>query len=352
MRFPLSLTRSLSTYLVRQRLAGRRRFPLVLMLEPLFACNLHCTGCGRIREYADLMRKRLTPEECLAAARECGAPVVSICGGEPLIYPYLVEVIRGLLRQKRHIYLCTNGLLIPRVLPRIPHTSRITWNVHVDGMEQTHDAIVEKPGGFREAVAGIRAAKEAGFRVNTNTTIYRQTDMHEIVLLLEYLTECGVDGFLLSPSYPYEIFFGQRPGQRSLTQDATPAGPSPETLFLTRQEIQAKFASVRDRLRQFRLVTSPLYLDFLCGRRELSCAAWASPTRNVAGWKSPCYLITDGHYATFREWMDKTDWDALGPGRDPRCEHCMVHCGFETGAVVTAQQSLHDTLALAMWQFG
>ncbi len=351
MRFPLSLTRSLSTYLLRQRLAGRRRFPLVLMLEPLFACNLHCAGCGRIREYADLMRQRMTVEECLNAAQECGAPVVSICGGEPLIYPDLVEVLHGLLGQKRHIYVCTNGLLLSRVLPRVPKTSRIIWNVHIDGMEQTHDAIVERPGGFREAVAGIRAAKAAGFRVNTNTTIYRQTDMYEIVVLLEYLTECGVDGFLLSPSYPYEIFFADRAGDRKGKQKNHDE-PPPETLFLTRQEIQAKFASVRQQLRRFRLVTSPLYLDFLCGRRELACAAWASPTRNLAGWKSPCYLITDGHYPTFQEWLEKTDWDALGPGRDPRCEHCMVHCGFETGAVVAAQQSLHDTMALALWQFG
>ncbi len=323
-------------YLVRNRLAGRKRFPLVLMLEPLHACNLKCAGCGRIREYADTLHQSLSLDECLAAADECGAPVVSVCGGEPLVYREIEALVERLVARRKHVYLCTNGLLLEKKLSGFRPSSRLFFNVHLDGMEAGHDAMAGRSGVFAQATAGIRAAKQAGFLVCTNTTIYRQTDLHEIVVLFEYLTLLGVDGFLLSPAYGYEAV----------------CRSDGDGLFMTRDEVRAKFRQARRMLRRFRLMSSPIYLDFLCGDRELSCAAWANPTRNVRGWKGPCYLVTDAHHATCRELLDATDWDRLGPGGDPRCRHCLVHCGFEPAAVFAAQGRLRDALRMAVWQMG
>jgi len=337
MRFPLSLTRSMAAYLLRKRLSGQGKFPLVLMLEPLHACNLTCTGCGRIREYAGTVGRRLSIEECLDASNQCDAPVVSVCGGEPLIYGGIEELVGKLVARRRHVYLCTNGLLLRQKLAGFRPTSRLFLNVHLDGMESTHDRAVERQGVFAEAVEGIKAAKAAGFLVTTNTTVYRETDVHEIAVLLEYLTALGVDGFMISPAYGYESVC-----------EANPDGA--EAMFMTREQIQAKFREARRLLGGFKLVTSPIYLEFLCGERELPCAAWANPTFNVCGWKGPCYLITDGHYATYRELLESTDWDALGPGRDPRCRHCLVHCGFEPAAVLAANWRLRDALRMAVWQ--
>ena len=339
MRFPLSLTRSLAGYLLRKRIAGQQRFPLVLMLEPLHACNLSCAGCGRIREYADTIHQRLSIDECLEAVDECGAPVVSICGGEPLIYPGIEELVARVVARPKHVYLCTNGVQLARKLGGLRPTSRLFLNVHLDGMEASHDRAAGREGVFREATAGIEAAKRAGFQVCTNTTIYRQTDMDEIVVLLEYLTQLGVDGFMISPAYGYEA-----------VEKASPDGSPP--LFMTRQETHEKFRRAKRALGRFRLVASPIYLDVLCGERSLCCAAWASPTRNVRGWKGPCYLVTDAHWPTYRALVEGTRWDALGPGKDPRCEHCLVHCGFEPAAVLAAQSRLRDALAMAVWQLG
>lgn len=335
MRFPFSLTRSMTGYLLRNRLAGRKRFPLVLMLEPLHACNLKCAGCGRIREYAASLRESLSVEQCLAAVDECPAPVVSICGGEPLIYPGIEQLVAETLRRRKHIYLCTNGVLLAKKLAGFRPTSRLSFNVHLDGMEATHDAMAGRAGVFSDAVEGIRAAKRAGFLVCTNTTLYRQTDLHEIVVLFEYLTELGVDGLMLSPAYGYEA-----------VQASGDSG-----LFMTREEIQARFREARGLLGRFRLTTTPPYLDFLCGDRDLQCAAWANPTRNVQGWKGPCYLITDRHYSSYRELIESTAWDQFGGDGDPRCRNCMVHCGYEPAAVFAAR-GLRDMLRMAFWQLG
>jgi hopanoid biosynthesis associated radical SAM protein HpnH len=337
MRFPLSLTRAMTAYLLRKRLAGQRRFPLVLMLEPLHACNLACAGCGRIREYAGTVGQTLSVEECLAAVDECEAPVVSICGGEPLIYPGLEELVAKTLARKKHIYLCTNGLLLAKKLPGLRPDGRLFINVHLDGMESTHDRIVQRDGVFAQAVAGIRAARQAGHRVCTNTTVYRETDLHEIAVLFEYLTELGVSVLMISPAYGYDAVKAAR-------HDGA------ERLFMTRDEVHAKFREARPLLAPFRLAASPIYLDFLCGDRTLDCAAWANPTRNVLGWKGPCYLVTDAHYATYQELLDSTAWDSLGPGRDPRCAHCLVHCGFEPAAVLAANHHFRDAVAMAVWQ--
>jgi hopanoid biosynthesis associated radical SAM protein HpnH len=338
MRFPLSLTRSLTGYLLKQKLAGRQRFPLVLMLEPLHACNLSCAGCGRIREYSDTVGSRLSLEECLAAIDECGAPVVSIAGGEPLIYPEIAELVRQTTARKKHVYLCTNGLKLEEKLEAFQASSRLFINVHLDGMEATHDRLVQREGTFAAATRGISAATAAGFQVTTNTTIYRDTDIHEIAVLLEYLAALGVGGFMVSPAYGYQ----------AVAED-DPHGA--KQMFMTRDEIQAKFRLARRLLGRFRLTASPVYLEFLCGERHLDCAAWASPTRNIRGWRGPCYLVADEHYADYRQLVEATDWGRLGPGRDPRCEHCLVHCGFEPAAVLAANGRLRDMMKMAVWQF-
>jgi len=337
MRFPLSLTRSMTAYLLRKKLAGQQVFPLVLMLEPLHACNLSCTGCGRIREYADTMHRRLSLDQCLAAVAECDVPIVSVCGGEPLIYPEIEPLVACLVEQRKHVYLCTNGVLLEKKLRGFRPSSRLFINVHLDGMEATHDRMVEREGVFAAAVRGILDAKTAGFQVCTNTTVYRDTDMHEVAVLFDYLYELGVDGFMISPAFGYESVAASNPqGARQI--------------FMTRAEVHEKFRTARTLLRRFRLTASPIYMEFLCGQRELECAAWANPTYNVRGWRGPCYLLGDAHYETYRELVGATDWRQLGPSGDSRCAHCLMHCGFEPAAVLTAHKGLRDVVRMAMWQ--
>src|SRR5262245_31086541 len=270
MRFPLSLTTSMVAYLAKKKISGTKRFPLVLMLEPLHACNLTCTGCGRIREYSQTIKARLSIEECLASVDECGAPIVSICGGEPLIYPEIGELVRGILNRRKHIYLCTNGMFIRKRLHEFRPTSRFFFNVHLDGLKETHDIAVEREGVFEAAVDGIRAAKAAGFLVCTNTTIYKETDLGEIDALFAYLTKLGVDGFMLSPAYGY-----------TAVQQTNPKGAA--EIFLTRDDIRAKFREAEKLLKKYRMASSPVYLEFLSGKRELTCTAWGNPTRNIKG---------------------------------------------------------------------
>jgi hopanoid biosynthesis associated radical SAM protein HpnH len=307
-----------------------KRFPLVLMLEPLHACNLTCTGCGRIREYESSITEKLPLDQCLLAIDECGAPVVSICGGEPMLYPDLPALIRLTIERGKHIYLCTNGMFIRKKLADYRPHPTFFFNVHLDGMEATHDLCVEKEGVFREAIEGIKAAKAAGFKVCTNTTIYRQTEMAEIDELFAFLKTLGVDGHMLSPAYGY-----------SAVND--------REIFMTRDDIHAKFARIDELASKYPLNSTPVYLDFLKGGRDLPCTAWGNPTYNVKGWKGPCYLITDGHYQTFEELMTRTPWQDYGHGNDPRCEHCMVHCGYEPSAALGINTKLSDSFKLLEW---
>lgn len=337
MRFPLSLTTSMVGYMARKKLARQKRFPLVLMLEPLHACNLTCTGCGRIREYSQTIKDKLTVAECLQSVDEAGAPIVSICGGEPLIYPEIGALVRGILKRRKHIYLCTNGMFIHKRLHEFRPTSRFFFNVHLDGLEETHDLAVEREGVFKAAVEGIVAAKRAGFLVCTNTTIYKETNLDEIDQLFAYLTKLNVDGFMLSPAYGY-----------TAVQQTNPKGAA--EIFLTRDDIRTKFQEAEKLLSKYRMMSSPIYLEFLSGKRELTCTAWGNPTRNVKGWKGPCYLITDEHHATFHDLMENTDWDKYGYGKDPRCEHCMVHCGYEPSAALGVNKRMGDSLKMLMWQ--
>jgi hopanoid biosynthesis associated radical SAM protein HpnH len=327
----------MTAYLLRKKLAGEKVFPLVLMLEPLHACNLSCSGCGRIREYAATMHRRLSIEQCLGAVAECGAPIVSICGGEPLLYPEIETLIGRLTADRKHVYLCTNGVLLEKKLRGFRPSSRLFINVHLDGMEATHDRLVDRNGTFAAAVRGILDAKAAGFQVCTNTTIYKETDMHEIAVLFDYLYELGVDGFMISPA------FGFASVQNSASRESSP-------IFMTRREVHEKFRLAEPLLSRFRLTASPIYLEFLRGQRDLDCAAWANPTYNVAGWRGPCYLLGDAHYETYRQLVAATDWNTLGPDGDPRCADCLVHCGFEPAAVLSAHKGIRDVVRMAMWQ--
>jgi hopanoid biosynthesis associated radical SAM protein HpnH len=337
MRFPLTLATSMAGYMARKMLAREQRFPLVLMLEPLHACNLTCTGCGRIREYSQTIKDKLSVSECLEAVDEAGAPIVSICGGEPLIYPDIGDLVRGILKRRKHIYLCTNGMFIQKRLHEFRPTSRFFFNVHLDGLEETHDLAVERAGVFKAAVEGIIAAKRTGFLVCTNTTIYKETNLDEIDQLFAYLTKLKVDGFMLSPAYGY-----------TAVHQTNPKGAA--EIFLTRDDIRAKFQEAEKLLRKYRMMSSPIYLEFLSGKRELSCTAWGNPTRNIKGWKGPCYLITDEHHETFNDLMENTDWDQYGYGKDPRCEHCMVHCGYEPSAALGVNKQMGDSLKMLLWQ--
>jgi hopanoid biosynthesis associated radical SAM protein HpnH len=307
-----------------------KRFPLVLMLEPLHTCNLTCTGCGRIREYESTISQRLTLEQCLRAVDECGAPMVSICGGEPMLYPEIGPLVAGILDRGLSCYLCTNGMFLARKLKEFSPREVFFFNVHLDGMEETHDLAVERKGVFREAIEGIRAAKAAGFKVVTNTTVYKETDMAEIESLFGYLERFGVDGHTISPAYGYSAV-------------------NHREIFLTREDIIAKFGGIDRLAARFPLQTTPVYMDFLQGQRELPCTAWGNPTYNVKGWKGPCYLITDAHYESFEELMTKTPWEQYGPGNDPRCEHCMVHCGFEPSAALGINSRAGDSLRMLSW---
>jgi len=331
MRFPLRLTATTTAYIAAKRLRRVEKFPLVMMLEPLHACNLTCTGCGRIREYRSTITAKLTVDQCLTAVEECGAPIVSICGGEPTIYRDLPRLLRELRARRKHVYLCTHGMFIRKRLREWEPSSSFFINVHLDGLEKTHDRCVERDGVFREAIEGIKAAKAAGFLVCTNTTIYKQTDLSEIADLYEFLDSLGVDGYMVTPGYSY-------------------AAVQSKEIFMSREEIRRKFRTATALLGRYNLMTSPIYLEFLRGDRDMMCTAWGNPTYNPRGWKGPCYLMTDEHHATFAEFMEKTPWEKYGHGRDPRCEDCMVHVGYEPSAVLGANRKLGDSWKLLTWQ--
>jgi len=327
MRFPISLYMSMARYLLGKKMSGQEQFPLVLMLEPTHRCNLTCAGCGRIREYYDTLNQEMSFADCLRSVDEADAPVVTITGGEPLLYPRVDDLVKEVLARGKHIYFCTNGQLLEESLHRFKPSSRFTWNVHFDGTEPVHDQIICRQGGFQKAMAGVKAAKAAGFRVSTNTTVYRETSVPDVEKLFEQLKTAGVDGILVAPGFSYE----------DVIRD----------VFLTRNEIINKFREIRKWGKRFPIISNPLYLEFLAGKRSLKCTPWGNPTRNPRGWKSPCYLITDTHYDTFAELMEKTDWEHYASGADERCAQCMVHCGFEPTIVRTLGG--RDLITMLKW---
>jgi hopanoid biosynthesis associated radical SAM protein HpnH len=311
-------------YLVSQKLKGRKRFPLVLMLEPLFRCNLACPGCGKIQHPKEILKQNLSPEDCFAAVEECGAPVVSIPGGEPLLHPQIDEIVKGLVERRKFVYLCTNGILLEKNLHKFTPSPYLTFSLHLDGLREHHDECVDRKGVFDIAISAIRAAKAQGFRVTTNTTVFDGADPHQMQEFFDYLTELGVDGMMISPGYSYE---------KAPDQDH----------FLKREQTRSLFREIltpyKDGKKKWNFNHNPLFLDFLIGEKDYECTPWGSPSYSVFGWQKPCYLLGEGYYETFQELLDKTDWENYGRASgNPKCADCMVHCGYEPTAATDAMQ--------------
>jgi hopanoid biosynthesis associated radical SAM protein HpnH len=307
----------LGAYIVGRLLSGDRRFPLVLMLEPLFRCNLRCPGCGKIAYPDDVLARRLSVAECVAAAEECKAPVVSIPGGEPLLHPEIPAIVRELVARRRFVYLCTNGLLVERRIGDFGPSAYLTFNVHLDGLRHRHDVAVNCPGVFDAAVAAIRLLVSRGFRVTTNTTFFAGETAEEAARFFDFVTGLGVEAMTVAAAFGYE---------KARDQERFPGREDARKLFQRLFEI--------GKGRGWRFNHSGLYLDFLAGNRDYPCSPWATPARNVFGWQRPCYLIEGGYAATYKELLDTTDWERFGPGRDRRCAECLVHSGFEPSAVL------------------
>jgi hopanoid biosynthesis associated radical SAM protein HpnH len=326
----LRQTAAVGTYLLKQRLAGRKRYPLVLMLEPLFRCNLACFGCGKI-DYPDaILNKRLSVKECLDAVDECGAPMVAIPGGEPLIHKEIGEIVKGIVARKKFVSLCTNALLLEKKLDLFEPSPYLFFSVHLDGLKHHHDKSVCLEGVFDKAVSAIKAAKARGFSVNVNCTIFEGHPPEDIAKFLDLTAELGV-GVSISPGYAYE----RAPDQQH---------------FLARRKTKDLFRKVfaLGKGKKWNLTHSGMFLDFLAGNQEFHCTPWGMPTRNVFGWQKPCYLLGEGYVKTFKELMETTDWDAYGTGRYEKCANCMAHCGYEpTAADVSFKRPL-KALALAL----
>lgn len=311
-----------ATYIISQRLQGKKRFPLTLMLEPLFRCNLACSGCGKIQHPLEVLRKYLTPEECFRAVEECGAPIVAIPGGEPLLHPQIDEIVSGLVARRKFVYLCTNGILLEENLHKFKPSPYFSFSVHLDGLREWHDKCVDRKGVFDIAVKAIKAAKAKGFRVTTNTTIFEGVDPKEMQEFFDFVSSLGVDGMMISPGYAYEW------------------APDQEH-FLKREQTRALFREIlapyRAGQKKWNFNHNPLFLDFLVGEKDYECTPWGMPSYSVLGWQKPCYLLNEGHYKTWQELIDNTDWEKYGhKSGNPKCRDCMVHCGYEATAAMDA----------------
>jgi hopanoid biosynthesis associated radical SAM protein HpnH len=318
MAIPMLQKTLVGAYILRKHLAGQKRYPLALMLEPLFRCNLACSGCGKIDYPDEILNLRLSREECLGAVDECGAPVVSIAGGEPLLHKEMPEIVAGIVARRRFVYLCTNALMMEKKLDQYRPSRFLVWSVHLDGDQQMHDRSVCQPGVYERAVAAIRRAKAAGFRVNINCTLFNDAEPERVAAFFDTVKELGVDGITVSPGYAYE---------RAPEQDH----------FLTRSKTKQLFRDIfarGDGGRKWAFSQSSLFLDFLAGNQTYHCTPWGNPARTVFGWQRPCYLLGEGYAASFKELMDETDWDAYGTGRYEKCADCMVHSGYEASAVL------------------
>jgi hopanoid biosynthesis associated radical SAM protein HpnH len=316
---PLNQMIRVGAYVAAQRLKGVERYPMVLMLEPLFRCNLACAGCGKI-DYPDaILNQRLSVAECLAAVDECGAPVVSIAGGEPLLHREIDEVVRGIIARKKFVYLCTNALLMEKKLHLFQPNPFFVWSVHLDGDKEMHDHSVCEEGVYERAVTAIKLAKSKGFRVNINCTLFDGAEPDRVARFFDDVMAIGVDGITVSPGYAYE----RAPDQAH---------------FLNRRKVKQLFRDIfsRGRGHKWSFSHSSLFLDFLAGNQSYHCTPWGNPTRNYFGWQRPCYLLGEGYAKTFKELMEETDWDAYGTGNYEKCADCMVHSGYEATAVVDA----------------
>jgi hopanoid biosynthesis associated radical SAM protein HpnH len=330
MAVPISQMWTVASYVVSQQLKGRKRYPLVLMLEPLFRCNLACAGCGKIQYPAHVLKMQLTPEQCFAAAEECGAPTVAIPGGEPLLHPQIKEIVEGLVARKKYIYLCTNALLLKEKIGQFTPSKYLTFSVHMDGQREHHDFSVCMEGGYELAVEGIKEAVKRGFRVTTNTTLFDGADPKSVREFFDEMMALGVEGMMLSPGYSYD----KAPDQKH---------------FLGRARTRRLFRAIlANRKAGWRFNMSPLFLEFLMGRRDYPCTAWGMPTYNVFGWQKPCYLLQDGYADTFEELLRDTEWHNYGTeSGNPKCANCMVHSGYEASAVHDTFSTLRGFLATA-----
>lgn len=319
MSVPLRQQLRVGAYIVKQRLRGRRRYPLVLMLEPLFRCNLACPGCGKIDYPEAILNRRLSVQECVDAAEECGAPVVSIPGGEPLIHKEIDRIVAELVRRRFFVYLCTNALLLRKKLHLFEPSTYLTFSIHLDGLKDEHDSAVDQAGVFETAVAAIEEARAKGFRVTVNTTLFDNATAGRVADFLDYVNRLGVEGVTVSPGYAYE----RAPDQEH---------------FLNRAQTKQLFRDIfaRGKGRAWRFAQSTLFLDFLAGNQDYRCTPWSNPTRNIFGWQRPCYLLNEGYAGSFRELMEETEWSAYGTGNYEKCANCMVHCGYEGTAVEDA----------------
>ena len=319
MSIPIRQVVRVGAYVLKQHFTGRKRYPLVLMLEPLFRCNLACGGCGKIDYPAPILNQRLTVKEALDAVDECGAPVVAIAGGEPLLHKEMPEIVRGMLKRKKFVYLCTNALLLEKKLDLYEPNPFFAWDIHLDGDQEMHDKAVSQEGTFDRAVSAIKAAKARGFRVTINCTLFDGANAERVAKFFNYVTELGIDGIMTSPGYAYE----RAPDQAH---------------FLSRQKTKQLFRDIlkRGKGKGWKFTQSPLFMNFLAGNENYHCTPWGKPTRNVFGWQRPCYLLGEGYAKTFTELMASTDWDKYGTGNYEKCADCMVHSGYESTAVIDA----------------
>lgn len=323
---------AVGSYIFRQKLRGNRRYPLVLMLEPLFRCNLACVGCGKIQYPADVLKRSMPPEDCFRAVEECGAPIVTIAGGEPLMHPQIREIVDGIVDRRKFVYLCTNAILMEKHLDQFKPSPYLTFSVHLDGMRERHDHLVDRRGIFDVAVRAIREAKGRGFRVTTNTTVFEGERPEELHEMFDMLADLGVDGMMISPGYSYAWAPDQ---EHFLQRERTKA------LF---REVLAPMATKRGSRWVFN--HSPFYLRFLMGEIDYDCTPWGNPNYNLFGWQKPCYLLNDGYAKTFNELMETTEWERYGHrSGNPKCRDCMVHCGYEPTAVIDATSSLGNMVA-------
>ena len=326
---PIELSLRLAVYLLKERLTGRKRFPLVTMLEPLEMCNLACVGCGRIREYQPVIDRMMPVDVALNAVKESGAPIVSIAGGEPTIHPKIDEIINRLIEDKYFVYCCTNGLLLDKMLTKIPSSKYLCWVVHMDGMEEMHDESVARKGVFKKAVQVMELALSQGYRVCTNTTIFKNSDVEDLWKMFRLVKDIGVEGSMISPGYDFED---------APIQD----------MFLNRQEARNIFKKLLDptKTQGMKFYNNPLYLNFLQGEREYQCTAWSNPTYTVLGWRKPCYPLADEHVQDVDELYEADLWQKYGVGNDPRCANCMMHCGFESATIFKAISTPKDWATL------
>ena len=332
MGMPLRQSIRLGMFLAKQKLLRKEKYAILVELEPLFACNLKCGGCGKIQQPAHLLKQRMPVQQAVGAVEESGAPMVSIAGGEPLMHPQIHEITRILLERNKIVFLCTNALLLPKHIHKFKPHPNFTWMVHIDGLEEKHDASVRKEGGFQAAVEAIKLAQSKGFKVMTNTTFFNTDSPQDVIDVLDYLNdEVKVDNMQISPGYAYE----KAPDQES---------------FLGVQQSRELFkkAFADGRRKKWRLNHSPVFLDFIEGKRDLECTPWGIPSYSLLGWQRPCYLLDDGYAKTWRELIEDTDWDKFGRGKDPRCANCMAHCGYEPTAVIATTGSLKETIRAAV----